>query len=311
MPKLLGEYHNGNYNVRIYDTGTKIRETEEDDFIPEFPECMDVNISTLCSRGCKFCYANCSPNGKHADLDKYMFNGFFDGIHPYTEIAVNINSNLDNDKKWIDTFERFLKYTKKRKVIVNATINQMDFCKYKKYIKELIKKHLIWGLGISLKTINEDSLEELKEIPNAVIHTIVGVTTPQQYLEMKNQGLKILILGYKEIGRGKNCFKDVREKNQFEANKKWLNDNLKELSRYFEVISFDNLALEQLDVKSLLTEEEYNERFLGSDGEFSFYLDLVNDRFSLNSLKSHDETYPIGEKSIKECFDFVRSHKNN
>ena len=124
---------------------------------------------------------------------------------------------------------------------------------------------------------------------------------------MRNQGLKILILGYKEIGRGKNCFKDVREKNQFEYNKQWLNNNLKELSQYFEVISFDNLALEQLDVKPLLTEEEFSERFLGNDGDFSFYLDLVNDRFSLNSLKSHEETFPIGDKTVTECFKLIQN----
>ena len=31
--KLLGEYENGNYNVKIYDDGTKIRETDESKLI--------------------------------------------------------------------------------------------------------------------------------------------------------------------------------------------------------------------------------------------------------------------------------------
>ena len=42
--KELGNYKNGNYTVNIYDDGTKIRETDENEFIPEFAECIDVNL---------------------------------------------------------------------------------------------------------------------------------------------------------------------------------------------------------------------------------------------------------------------------
>ena len=42
---ILGVYKNGNYNVTILSDGTKIRRTEEDEFIPEFPENADVKIT--------------------------------------------------------------------------------------------------------------------------------------------------------------------------------------------------------------------------------------------------------------------------
>ena len=35
---LLGEYTNGNYNVHIFDDGTKIRENDLDNLKPSFPE---------------------------------------------------------------------------------------------------------------------------------------------------------------------------------------------------------------------------------------------------------------------------------
>ena len=53
---ILGVYKNGNYNVTILSDGTKIRRTDEDEFIPEFPENADVKITDKCSQGCPFCF---------------------------------------------------------------------------------------------------------------------------------------------------------------------------------------------------------------------------------------------------------------
>lgn len=37
-PVLLYYYQNGNYDVKIYSDGTKVRTTEDDEFIAQFPE---------------------------------------------------------------------------------------------------------------------------------------------------------------------------------------------------------------------------------------------------------------------------------
>ena len=42
---LLGVYKNGNMRTCIFSDGTKIRETEDDEFIPDFAENMDIKIS--------------------------------------------------------------------------------------------------------------------------------------------------------------------------------------------------------------------------------------------------------------------------
>lgn len=92
MITLIGKYTNGNVNTRIYSDGTKIRETMDDEFRPEFPENFDCNISTYCTNGCAFCYAGCSEKGRDADL--MSFTNIWDNLHPYTEIALNLNSDI-------------------------------------------------------------------------------------------------------------------------------------------------------------------------------------------------------------------------
>ena len=89
--KLLTKYQNGNETVYLFDDGTKIRETEDDEFCPDFPENCDVTISTKCNNGCEFCYMDCTPNGAFADFSKYSF---LDHMHPGMELAINLNYPL-------------------------------------------------------------------------------------------------------------------------------------------------------------------------------------------------------------------------
>ena len=53
--EVLGSYKNGNYNVKIFKDGTKIRFNNLDNLTPEKPESMDLKITNKCDMGCKFC----------------------------------------------------------------------------------------------------------------------------------------------------------------------------------------------------------------------------------------------------------------
>ena len=46
--ELLGRYKNGNFHVAIFDDGSKIRETNDDEFVPDFAENMDIKICNVC-----------------------------------------------------------------------------------------------------------------------------------------------------------------------------------------------------------------------------------------------------------------------
>jgi len=89
--KLLGEYQNGNVHTQIFDDGTKIRETEDDEFRPAFAENMDIKICNRCTNPltggvmCPMCHEGSTPNGKLGDI---LNEKFIDTLHPYTEAAL-------------------------------------------------------------------------------------------------------------------------------------------------------------------------------------------------------------------------------
>ena len=267
-------YKNGNYTVSInLLTGTKIRENDLDFFEPAFAENCDVKITDRCDGGCAFCYEGCTPSGHHGDI---MNPKFLDTLHPYTELAIN-----GNDLSHPDLIP-FMHKMKEKKVILNMTVNQIHFEKRFDTIKKWIDEKLIYGLGISLRDPTEEFVWKVKQIPNAVIHTINGILSPSDYEILKDNGLKVLILGYKQLRRGV----DYYDSNEVDVCKKqdWLYDNLKNMLNHFEVVSFDNLAIEQLDVNRLLDNDQWNEFYMGDDGKYTFYIDMVEGTFAKNSL---------------------------
>lgn len=281
---IIGKYKNGNYDVTIYSDGTKVRETEEDKFKPAFAESIDVTITTECDRECSFCYLGCTKNGKHADLHQ----SWVDTLHPYTEIALNVNDLSHPDLDW------FLEHLKEKKVITNISVNQEHFMKNYKRIKKWHDNKLVYGVGISLNSpLKAGFLKKVQSIPDAVIHTIYGITPLMAYRFMAYLNLKVLILGYKQIGRGKEFYEE--KKNTVEMNQKTVSSNLDKLYDWFDVVSFDNLAIEQLDLKSRISKEDWNEMYMGDDGQFTFFIDMVNKQFAKSSLSP----YKLG---IDKCF---------
>ena len=49
---------------------------------------------------------------------------------------------------------------------------------------------------------------------------------------------------------------------------------------WFDVVSFDNLAIKQLCVKDILSTKEWNEFYMGDDGAATMYADLVEKKFA-------------------------------
>lgn len=83
--KLLGAYKNGNYATMIFDDGTKVRKTDDDVFIPDHAENMDIKITNYCDIGCPFCHEGSALNGCHADI---LNQKFIDTLHEYQEVAI-------------------------------------------------------------------------------------------------------------------------------------------------------------------------------------------------------------------------------
>lgn len=293
--ELLGRYKNGNYSVVLLSDGTKIRETNDDEFIPEYAENMDIKICNRCSAGCKFCHEGSTSDGKLGDI---LNEKFIDTLHPYQEVAIGGGNILEHP----DLFP-FLHKLKELKVIANATVNQIHFEQNKELIRELVDKKLIYGLGVSLVSPTEKFIEMIKQYPNAVIHVINGVVTENQIYALEGNGLKMLILGYKHLRRGNDYF--VAEQRTIEKNQKFLYDYLPELIQKFNVVSFNNLAIEQLDCKRLMTPEEWSEFYMGDDSEFTYYIDMIERKFAKSSTAPMDRRYDLMD-SVDEMFEKIR-----
>lgn len=291
-------YRNGNTIVTIDDkTGTKKRRTEDDEFKPEFPESIDISIGRRCDGGCLYCYEGATPDGPEGNL---LDVPFIDTLRPYTEVAINGNSV--NHQHLIP----FLNKLKSKKVFANMTVNQIHFEQKEDLISDLINKDLIKGLGISLRDPTPEFIRKVQKYPNAIVHTICAVTTPKDYVKLVNKGIKVLILGYKDKGRGHDYVLTHQESINYNFN--WLRENVDLMIKlgWYSVLSFDNLALYQLNIKNLLTKEQWERFYQGDDGQHSMYIDLVDKTFGKSSLVPKSEMMPLTE-NITEMFQIVKS----
>ena len=298
MPSILYTYKNGNTVTTILSDGTKIRKTYDDEFKPEFSESCDVKITDRCDGGCAFCYEGCTSHGQHGNI---LNDTFINSLHRGTELALN-----GNDLSHPHLVE-FLSRLKNKGVIANLTVNQIHFERHCNFIKALVDKKLIWGLGVSLREPTDAFINLVKTIPNAVIHTINGILTENDLDRLANHNLKILILGYKTTGRGL----EYRSNNLRELmkNTTYLGFMLPTIIKenWFNTVSFDNLAIKQLNVKKLMSKEEWEKFYMGDDGTFTFYIDLVNQTFSKNSVIAKSKCFPIAGMNVDEMFAVVRN----
>ena len=136
---------------------------------------------------------------------------------------------------------------KKQKVITNITVNQIHFEQNRKFIQRLVKENLIYGLGISLSKPTKELIQMVKDFPNAVVHVIAGLVTEKELDALSNQNIKLLILGYKKLRRGERYYKAETE--AIQRKMQWLRNNLSDYVGKFHTISFDNLAIEQMEIK--------------------------------------------------------------
>lgn len=290
-------YKNGNYTVKfnILD-GTKVRETEDDDFRPAYAENMDVKITNFCDMGCPFCHEGSTTDGKFGDI---LNEKFIDTLHPYQEVALG-----GGDATSHPDLIPFLHKLKERKVIANMTVNQIHFEKKQDLIKQLVDENLIYGLGVSLVNPTEHFIELISQYPNAVIHVINGVFKPSDLEALANKNLKMLILGYKRLRRGNDWIREDYE--NIMTKQVWLNDNLAEIIKHFKVVSFDNLAIEQLNVRRLMSDEDWNEFYMGDDGSMTYYIDMVERKFARSSTADFNKRYDLLD-SVDDMFNKIVS----
>lgn len=286
-------YNNGNYKVSLnLENGTKIRENDLDSLVPDFPENIDLKITDYCDAGCLFCHENSTKQGSHGSIN----HAFLNTLNPWTELAIGGGNPLDHPE-----LTEFLQRMKSQNIVCNLTVNQIHFEKRQDYIEKIMADGLVYGLGVSMIKPTDKLISLVKNYKNAIIHTINGVTSLEQYKKLAKNDLKILILGYKYLRRGVDFYSQKVEKNKEELSK-----NLSSLLKDFSIVSFDNLALEQLTVRRLISDEYWNEFYMGDDGSYTMFIDLVKEEFSSSSTSK--DRYNL-KSNIRDMFNIIRSYK--
>lgn len=288
-PGLLARYKNGNYVVRLYDDGTKIKRTFDDEFRAEFPDSVDLKITDRCDMACPMCHENSLPSGRHGDLSLPILSTFVKG----TEVAVGGGDPLSHPD-----LDGFLERMKDLGAVCNLTVNERHFLKNPERLSDLLSRRLIRGLGISVSEFSEQTELFARTHPAAVLHLICGILDETLAQRLEGRGLKILLLGYKDFGRGKAYRSPETEKRIA-----WLKESIADFSDKFSIVSFDNLAIEQLELKKLLPRSLFEERYMGDDGTASMYIDLVKEQCAASSVSQ--TRYPLSD-TVKACFDKVR-----
>jgi hypothetical protein len=268
-------YQNGNANITLETDGTRVIEFE-DILELEYPLNIDIRVQKHCSLGlnqkngksiCHFCHESATTDGLEADYDKLLKK--LDILPSGIELAIGCNALTDS-------LISFLKESSKR-FITNLTINQYHLKKYENQILIGLDEGWIKGLGISFRDIDyvKRNPTQLINHPNVVWHVISGIDSIKDIGELSNLGVKkILVLGEKDFG-----FNIGRVDLSSRKHKEWV-WWIGKLFDLFEVVSFDNLALQQLNIQRFLNKKDWGTFY---QGEYSFYINAVDGYLSPSS----------------------------
>lgn len=293
---VLNKYQNGNCTISLYADGTRIIESGDDTLELEYPLNIDIRISNRCAFGrnsktntavCSFCHESATTDGE--TLNRQRLDNLINKLQELpagVEIALGING-LDE----LNLIEEFLMFCYNHGLIVNITVNQGIIRKIESIIKTWIESSKIYGLGISYRSCMKslDCLDLLR-YPNTVVHCIAGIDEIEQIIQLSNIGVKkILVLGEKNFG-----FNFGKVKLTSTCHRDWYT-KLPFLFKYFNIVSFDNLALEQLNVRRCVKDWETFYQH-----EYSFYINAVDGYFAPSS-RSND-IISFVDTNIKDYF---------
>jgi len=277
-------YTNNNYRVIIYPDGTKVRYTLKEEFKPLFPEAVDLKITNRCFNNCKHCHELSTPSGLHALLPNIKH--LLKELPPGVEIAIGGGDPLTHP-----LLPFIVGYIRGLGLIPNLTVNALSL-KTGDELKEL--SSYLGGVGISFSPAKKCQIEKALT-PSTVVHFIAGLDSIKDAYHYP----KRLILGFKKHGRASNLEPPLMEQ--------WIRE-IHLLILAPGITCFDTLALEQLRLKDLISPQTWASTYMGSDGEFTMYIDAVSMAYGISSIS---KTFPLHFLNIREAFSTLRSLPND
>lgn len=298
MNNIIHQYENGNYEVSLFQDGTKIRQGKAEKFIPIRPESIDVKITNYCDMGCKYCHEASTKNGKHGDIET-LFHKIKDlkGL----EVAIGGGNPLDHPELlW------FLDQCEKAGIVCNITINENHVKERYDKIINMSKYFKLHAIGVSINSKDYDMLKEFQEEVNSqvVYHMIMGIHSIEDLAAMRAKDLdKVLLLGYKQFGFGRKYYQKLPEEIETK-----IYHFKTQIQKFFDMhLSFDNLGIEQINLKRFFKEDYWNEHYMGDDFQFTMYIDAVRGTYAPTSRSEHSKRVDWHNMSVVEYF---KNHGN-
>lgn len=286
---IIAQGHNGNAYITLYADGTREVEYPDSGLVLDHPLNVDVRLSEQCQFGldertgksvCDFCHESARTVGRDCDVPALVYR--LAQLPRTTEIAIGINKIDDHLIDFLDRM-RNLKY------IVNGTINQglVQTGEHNRIIDYL------HGIGISFRSLAWNLDDPVYRHPNTVMHVISGIDSFTAVKSLTERVGKILVLGEKDFG-----FNAGRVDLTTASHREWYR-GIHELFGK-AVVSFDTLALEQLNIKRFFRDDKW-QRFY--QGEESIYIDAVAGVYKPSSRSGDSRPWlgSIGEYYTSLC----------
>lgn len=287
MIALLHDYRNGGYRVRLHANGTKIRDEINPSIPPEFPEQMDLKITDWCDAGCAWCHEGSTRRGRHGDIDAML--ALLSELPSGVEIAIGGGDPLAHPG-----FNTLVTGLSMRGLVPSVTVNGRHLARHKDILESLTVSRKIFGIGVSFYQNFPDWRH-----PHLVDHMIAGIDDPS--LLLQNRQRKILVLGYKNWGRGR-MFQSKRSDAVAHNIALWY--RLLPLIGMRHHLSFDNLAIHQLAPQRLFRSDGgYEGAYMGQEGAFSLYVDGVRREYATSSYAPDRNSW----SDIRTMFADVRA----
>lgn len=253
------------------------------------------------------CVSNCheqsNRQGKHGDLD--VLAKIWESQPAGTEMAIGGGNPLAHPD-----LEKFLEKISAQGIIANVTVNMLHMRKFEAMIDRFQKKKLIYGLGISYR--RESKLEALPtciDYSNVVFHMIMGVHDLEDcekviaFCRSRNIQPKLLLLGYKQFGNGIGHYSPELQKVLDDWKLFYLRNLFENNGRI--TVSFDNLAIEQLDLQNQMKKEDFDTFYMGNDGASTCYFDAVTGVIARTSTSN--TRFPISaDRTVAQLFNLVK-----
>jgi hypothetical protein len=286
---LVKSYRNGTYRVQI-NTETGSKYFFGDDLSgPDFPDSIDLKITDHCLCGCPFCYEGSAPIGQHAST--MVIKEIFSCLpEEPIEVAIGGGDPLDHPE-----LNEIIDFLADRGHIVNMTVSVYDIGRY------IPRDNKISGLGISLGSIEPSEIPYIVETygwKQTVWHAIAGITPLETITELLDRGDRVLVLGYKNMGRGRReVMPDLRPyeiffKSRIHSGKPG-------------ILSFDELGVQQLRLSGTLMQNQWDLIWLGPEFSHSMFIDAVAGKFYPSST---DRDYGVSWKTQTILNYFKKNH---